>query len=96
MFMILLTFDGPKEEIDRVRPDHIKWLDKYYGDGTLVASGPRLPRVGGIAVAKGMDEAAMKAMLAEEPYAKAGLARHELFQFEANRARDGAEDLVGA
>lgn len=95
MFIVTLTYDAPVEEIDKALEAHIAWLDKHYADGTFVASGRRVPRTGGVILAQAVNEDALKAVLAGDPFAKGKLARYDVSQFVASKARSGLEALIG-
>lgn len=95
MFIVTLTYDASLEKIDAVLDAHIAWLDKHYADGTFIASGRRVPRTGGVILAQAPSEAALKAVLAQDPFATNRLARYEIVQFVASKARPGLEGLIG-
>lgn len=48
MFIFKLTYLQPIAEIEKHLPDHLIYLQKYYDNGNFIASGRRVPRVGGI------------------------------------------------
>ncbi|MDT8911522.1 YciI family protein [Amycolatopsis sp. PS_44_ISF1] len=81
MFVVLLDYVAPTEEIDRALPDHREWLTKHYEQGRFLASGPRDPRVGGVLITRSMDRAELDAILAADPFSVRGLARYEVIGF---------------
>ena len=95
MFIVTLTYHAPLEAIDKALEAHIAWLDAHYADGTFVASGRRNPRVGGVILAQAPNEEALKAVLDEDPFTKNDLARYDIVQFVASKARPGLEGLIG-
>lgn len=95
MFIVTLTYDARLEDIDAVLDAHIAWLDKHYADGTFIASGRRVPRTGGVILAQAQSEEALKAVLAQDPFATNKLARYDIVQFVASKARPGLEGLIG-
>jgi hypothetical protein len=48
MFMILLTYVKPLDEVDRLLDDHNAYLERNYERGRFVASGRRVPRTRGV------------------------------------------------
>jgi uncharacterized protein YciI len=52
MFIVTLTYLKPVEEVDALMAGHIEWLKKGYDDGLFIASGRRVPRTGGVILAK--------------------------------------------
>ena len=66
--------------------EHYAFMDEQYRHGALVASGPRMPRTGGVIVARGVDVTQVERLLSEEPLARAGIAAYEVIPFTATRA----------
>ena len=62
MFIILLTYTKPIEEVDRHLADHRLWVKAGFDDGVFVLSGGQRPRVGGALIAIGNDRAAIEAV----------------------------------
>jgi len=58
---------------------HAEWLAKLLDDGVLILAGPTLGPVNtGIGVFEAPDEAAARAIIAEDPVGRGGFARTEL------------------
>ena len=51
MFVIELVYKADLKEIDAHMTAHVKFLKKYYADGTFLVSGRKIPRDGGIILA---------------------------------------------
>ncbi len=95
MFIVTLTYLKPVEEVDVLMPGHIEWLDQGYADGLFVASGRRVPRTGGVIVARSGEEAALRAFLERDPFAVHGAARFDVVEFNATKTAPGLEALMG-
>lgn len=65
--------------------EHQTFLDQHYASGRFLASGRRVPRDGGVIFACGSDEEEIAALVATDPFAKAGLAEYELLRLELTR-----------
>lgn len=48
MFIVLLTYVKPLEQVDTHIEAHKVFLDQYYTQGKFLASGPKVPRTGGV------------------------------------------------
>ena len=95
MFLVLIRYTRPIDEVDAVRPAHRAFLQEQYRAGLLVCSGPRTDRTGGVLLARSGDRAAVESMCAADPYAIAGVAVHEVVEFDCLSHADGfAEFLV--
>ena len=94
MFVVLLTYTKPLEEVDALMRDHMAWLNENYAAGRFLVSGRQVPRTGGVIVAHGDDRAEIEALAATDPFVTGGVATAEIIQFRASqRAR---EDLARA
>ena len=93
MFIVTLTYLKPVEDIDALMPGHVAWLDKGYADGLFVASGRRIPRTGGVILARSGSEAALADYLARDPFAIHGAARFDVVEFSATKTAPGLEPL---
>ncbi len=86
MFIVTLTYLKPVQDVDALMAGHIAWLDEGYASGLFVASGRRVPRTGGVILARSGDEAALRAFLARNPFAVHEAARLDVVEFVASRA----------
>ncbi|WP_316529669.1 YciI family protein [Kitasatospora brasiliensis] len=83
MFVLELTYTADLERIDAVLAEHVAWLREHFAAGTFLASGRKVPREGGVILAAGGDRAAVEALVATDPFVKAGLTRYRVTQFVA-------------
>jgi uncharacterized protein YciI len=93
MFIVTLTYLKPVDEIDALMNDHVAWLKRHYDSGLFIASGRRVPRVGGVIIARSGDEPALRAALAEDPFVIHAAARCEVVEFTPSMTAPGAEVL---
>ncbi|WP_329564918.1 YciI family protein [Kitasatospora sp. NBC_01266] len=94
MFVITLTYTVPLERIDELIPAHVEWLDRNYAAGTFLASGRREPRTGGVILAQAASPAALHAVLAEDPFNKAGAAQYQVVEFLPTKTAPALESLL--
>jgi uncharacterized protein YciI len=94
MFVLLLSYVRPLEEVDALMQEHVAWLDEHYEAGQFVVSGRRIPRTGGVIIARGDDRGEIERIAERDPFVSAGVATCELIQFRASQTADGFD--VGA
>jgi len=82
------------QDDDTLLAEHFAFMDTQYEGGRLIASGPRIPRTGGVIIVRGDDLASARLLLAHEPLAREGIATYLLFPFRATRA--SGPDLLDA
>lgn len=74
----------PFDQLTDLVPKHHEFLQKGYDDGHFLFSGPQVPAHGGFLVARAESLEALNALLAEEPFVKAGKMRFSrITEFEA-------------
>lgn len=81
MFIILLTYSRPLEEVDVHLAGHKAWVKQGFDDGVLIASGGQKPRVGGAILAVGGDRDAIEKRVAEDPFVSSGVAEATVIEF---------------
>ncbi|HWU61211.1 MAG TPA: YciI family protein [Ensifer sp.] len=94
MFIISLTYKKPTEEADKHVAAHMDWLKAAYADGTFVASGRKIPRTGGVILARG-ERAAIEALCANDPFVIHEIADIEIMEVNFTTTAEGFEGLKG-
>jgi uncharacterized protein YciI len=89
MFIIELNYKADLSEIDAHMRAHMTFLKKYYASGHFVVSGRKVPRDGGIIVAKAQSRAEIEAIAHEDPFFKHGLVDIRIVEFnDSQRAEN--------
>ncbi|WP_035848054.1 YciI family protein [Kitasatospora azatica] len=94
MFAVTLTYTAPLDRIDALLPEHVAWLDRHYATGALLASGRQVPRTGGVILARAVNRQALDAILAEDPFGRAGVAEYQVVEFTPTKAAPGLGALL--
>ncbi|OIN85723.1 MAG: hypothetical protein AUJ12_08390 [Alphaproteobacteria bacterium CG1_02_46_17] len=94
MFVILLHYLKPIEEVERIVVPHRAYLDQLYKDGVLLASGPQIPRTGGVLLAKGMDKEVLWELLHKDPFYTEGIADYKLIEFDPIKYNAVLKDIL--
>jgi uncharacterized protein YciI len=94
--LILIRYRAPIEVIEANTEAHRAWLRALKAKGTLLVSGPFVPRTGGALLVRVPDEtaaAALDAVRDGDPFFKLGLANYELVQWNPVIGREGLDGL---
>ncbi|GAA0375299.1 YciI family protein [Bowmanella denitrificans] len=91
MFVVLLTYIQPLEQIEALLAEHIEFLDRQYAAGSFIASGRRVPRTGGVILARGEEQAALERILAQDPFQREGVASYDIYPFVPSKMQPGFE-----
>jgi uncharacterized protein YciI len=77
VYLMISKYVAPLEQLDEARPEHARYLDGLEKAGYVVTAGRQDPPVGGVIIfdVDTADEA--RALIADDPYVKLGLAVYE-------------------
>ena len=81
MFIAILTYKKPLEEVDRFLQAHRDYLAEHYTGCDFIASGPQTPRVGGVITIKTECRAAVDSIIAQDPFNVNGIADYQIVEF---------------
>jgi len=93
VFIVSLTYIKPLEEVDANLEAHVKYLNIQYEKKNFIASGKKVPRTGGVILSKMESLEALKEVLCEDPFAKAGLAEYDIIEFIPSMTSSEFENL---
>jgi uncharacterized protein YciI len=81
LFIISLTYRVPLEKVDEARNDHLEFLEKCYEKSIFLASGPKVPRTGGIILADHVTKEELEEIIKEDPFYQKQIAEYEITEF---------------
>ncbi len=84
MFVVSVNYLKSLEQIDSLLEEHIEFLKVQFGKKVFVASGRKVPRTGGIIIAKAKNKKELGAILEQDPFYKNGVAEYEVTEFVAS------------
>ena len=94
MFVVLLRYIKPLEEIDQVLEGHVQYLDKYYRESKFICSGRRNPRIGGVILVKANSEQEVQKIIAEDPFYINKAAEYEIIEFKPSKYHEGFASFI--
>lgn len=86
--VVSLTYKAPLEQVNAQGAAHVAWLERCLEAGSLIVSGRKVPRTGGVLIVRG-DLAAAKALCEGDPFCIHGVAEHEFTVVEVVFAAPG-------
>lgn len=81
MFVVILTYIKPLDEVDRYLAAHREYLARHYAAGDFIASGPQTPRIGGVIMMKADSRQIVNSIIAEDPFHANGIADYLIVEF---------------
>jgi uncharacterized protein YciI len=94
MFILLLTYTKPLDDVDRWLDEHRAWVKQGFDDGVFVLAGGQRPRVGGAILAIGESKADLEDRAAQDPFVRHGVATTQVIEVRPT-AVDGRIGLLG-
>ncbi|KTD46017.1 YCII domain-containing protein [Legionella rubrilucens] len=94
MFIVQLTYKTPISEVDKYLQAHREFLDYHYKQGLLLASGPMVPRTGGIIIAATKNREHLEEVLRQDPYYLAEIADYKIIEFTPVKHRDELKAII--
>ncbi len=81
MFIAILTYKKPLEEVDHFLQAHRNYLAEHYAAGDFIASGPQTPRIGGVIMIKADNREAVDSIIVQNPFNINGIADYQIVEF---------------
>ncbi|MBL4639910.1 MAG: hypothetical protein JKY57_05210 [Kordiimonadaceae bacterium] len=89
LFIVDLEYTAPLEQIEPLMAEHMVFVNKGYETGLFLASGPKVPRSGGIILAVSNSKEKLEKLLEEDPFHTQGVVRYSVTEFHPRRTVAG-------
>ncbi len=86
MFIILINYTKPIEEVNKVVAEHRAYLDEQYKEKKLFVSGRRNPPVGGVLISHLKNKEEIEKIISNDPYKLHDVADYEIIEFDAGKS----------
>lgn len=96
MFIVILTYTKPINEVEHFLKEHRIFLEKYYKSGHFLLSGRREPRTGGVIVATAQSLVELEEVIKHDPFYQEKIAAYEIIEFIPSMSADGFENLISS
>ena len=87
MFILILTYKASLDKVIELLGAHNAYLDKHYAKGRFIASGPQIPRTGGVILCKAASRSEVEEIIKEDPFN--AVADYQIIEFEVNKSIEG-------
>ena len=91
MYIVDLTYVEPLETVDFHLEAHVAYLKEQYASGVFLASGRKVPRTGGVILARCGSGEELQAVLDRDPFKQNGVARYTVTEFVPSMTAEGLE-----
>jgi uncharacterized protein YciI len=83
LYLILLTYIRPPDEVAAHLEEHRAYLRRAYAEGHFIVSGPRIPAQGGVILARAASADDARDLIRTDPFHQRGIAEYQLIAFDA-------------
>ncbi|MBD3729517.1 MAG: hypothetical protein IE933_07410 [Sphingomonadales bacterium] len=95
MFVLSLRYIAPLEAVDTLLPAHREWLEQQRDAGHFFAWGRKVPRDGGMILARAASRAEAERLASSDPFVTGGVAQTDVIEFDPAYLAPGLE-LLGS
>ena len=88
LFIVDLEYLVPFDQIEPHLEAHMAFVRRGYDSGQFLMSGAKVPRSGGVILARGESRAAVEAQMAQDPFLAEGLCALKVTEFRATTLAD--------
>jgi uncharacterized protein YciI len=92
--VVEITYKAPIEKIEELTPIHRDFLQTGYKTGMLLVSGPKVPRTGGIVIAKANSMEELTEFFKNDPYALNDAADYRFIEFNPKSHQEILRDWL--
>jgi uncharacterized protein YciI len=93
MFVINLKYIVPSGKVEKIRAEHIKFLDKFYSEGKFLISGRKYDGSGGLIIAISESKEEVEEIIRQDPFIKSQVAEYEIIGFNPTKKLDILDNL---
>lgn len=95
-FIVAINYSAAFTEIEPIVPSHRQHIQAAVDAGIILLSGPRVPRTGGMVIARAESESVIQNMIDQDPYKIAGVAEYQVIEFTPGRHQPFLDDWIAA
>lgn len=85
MYILLLKYIKPIEEVEKSLNSHINYLEKHYSLKKFICSGKQNPRTGGVILCNAESINEVNEIIKEDPFYSRKIAEYEIIEFSPTK-----------
>ncbi len=93
-FIVEIVYHAPIEKIEEIKPRHRAFLKTGYEKGVILMSGPQVPRIGGLIVARSNSMEELAKFLSDDPYQTERVAHYQYIEFDPVNRQEFMNDWL--
>jgi len=93
-FIVEVIYRAPLEKIDEVLPSHREFLQTGFDKGIILMSGPQVPRIGGIIIARANSMEELDKFFSNDPYRLNNIGEYIYTQFNPVKYQEFIKEWI--
>ncbi|GJQ63082.1 MAG: hypothetical protein SCALA702_21350 [Melioribacteraceae bacterium] len=93
-FIVELVYRAPIEKVNEIVGAHREFLQKGYDEGIFLASGPQVPKIGGVIIARSESMEKLALYLQNDPYQLNNIAHYQYIEFNPVKSQSFISDWI--
>jgi len=85
MFIVNLKYIVSSAEVDKIRAEHIKFLDRFYAQNQFLASGKKYDGSGGVIIVLLEQEDQVHSIMKQDPFVIEKIAEYNVIGFDVTK-----------
>lgn len=94
MFIILINYTKPIEEVNAVVADHRAYLDTLYQANKLICSGRRSTLTGGVLLSHAQSREEIDDIIKNDPYKLKDVAEYEVIEYTPGKHHEKFKEFI--
>lgn len=94
MFIFILTYQKPLNEVEKYLKEHWVYLDANYNSGHFIASGRQEPRIGGVILCRAENKEQTRQILEKDPFYINHIATYDVIEFLPSKYTKGFDAFI--
>ncbi len=94
MYLLVISYVKPAEEVTPHIETHSSWVKKYFQEGVFLMAAQKKSKLGGAILVKSIDKCLLKKIIAEDSYVTADVAEYQIIDLDCKATSPGLELLA--
>ncbi len=94
MYAVILQYSASAEQIDELRPAHLRHLEEQFRAGYFVVAGRQRPATGGVIIARDCERNLLVDIMDSDPFVREGLSSYRIVAFCPTLVSDDVAGLA--
>ena len=94
IFLIDIEYTADMDAVMAQLDAHMEFVKAGFASGDFLVAGRKMPRSGGVILARGVSKEAVEALAQSDPFATSGVAQITVTEFWAGNVQDGLAEAL--